>query len=317
MRVLQNTRTRPVIGVDFGPDGRTLVAGGGGGFDVWDLSAGLVMSVAAAADGSRVVLDPLGRWLYFFGGTGGCSLYGLSSWKVRGFPSPEHRVLSVAAAPDGSRVVLSRGKAGRDRLECWAIAADGGLSLAWTVSSTVMDTSFHGLAFHPQAGTVAAVERRWRSTQGESRVDHPHTAPAVTTHIALRSAVSGEQRAEFGATPSAVALQTMFVPDGERLIVWSEQQITVWDTATGTQVHQASDPEIADVHGLAVHPSGQFFLTAGGDGQARFWDAQTLQQTRAFRWRIGKLHSVAFSRDGMLAAAGGDKGQVVVWDVEE
>src|SRR5262249_22650178 len=38
MRVLQNRRrTRPVVGVAFGPDGRTLVAGGSGGFDIWDL----------------------------------------------------------------------------------------------------------------------------------------------------------------------------------------------------------------------------------------------------------------------------------------
>jgi hypothetical protein len=38
--------------------------------------------------------------------------------------------------------------------------------------------------------------------------------------------------------------------------------------------------------------------------------------TQAFNWEIGRLRSVAFSPDGMLAAAGGDRGKIVVWDVD-
>jgi hypothetical protein len=36
----------------------------------------------------------------------------------------------------------------------------------------------------------------------------------------------------------------------------------------------------------------------------------------AFDWDMGRLRSVAFSPDGMLAAAGNDKGKIVVWDVD-
>jgi hypothetical protein len=37
---------------------------------------------------------------------------------------------------------------------------------------------------------------------------------------------------------------------------------------------------------------------------------------REIAWDIGRLRSVAFSPDGMLAAGAGDKGKIVVWDVD-
>jgi hypothetical protein len=37
---------------------------------------------------------------------------------------------------------------------------------------------------------------------------------------------------------------------------------------------------------------------------------------RAFNFDIGRLRSVAFSPDGMLAAVGGDRGKIVLWDVD-
>jgi WD40 repeat protein len=48
----------------------------------------------------------------------------------------------------------------------------------------------------------------------------------------------------------------------------------------------------------------------------KLYDTTSWKVAQAFNWDIGRLRSVAFSPDGMLAAAGGEKGKIVVWDVD-
>jgi WD40 repeat protein len=68
--------------------------------------------------------------------------------------------------------------------------------------------------------------------------------------------------------------------------------------------------------GLAFHPSGRFLAATSNDATVKLYDTQTWALAHAFDWKIGRLRSVAFSPDGTLAAAGGDKGKVVVWDFD-
>jgi WD40 repeat protein len=68
--------------------------------------------------------------------------------------------------------------------------------------------------------------------------------------------------------------------------------------------------------GLAFHPSGRYLAATSNDATVKLYDTSTWQVAQAYNWDIGRLRSVAFSPDGMLAAAGGDKGKIVVWDVD-
>jgi WD40 repeat protein len=71
-----------------------------------------------------------------------------------------------------------------------------------------------------------------------------------------------------------------------------------------------------EITGLAFHPSGRYLAATSNDNTVKLYDTSSWQMAHAFNWNIGRLRSIAFSSDGMLAAAGGDKGKIVVWDVD-
>lgn len=74
-------------------------------------------------------------------------------------------------------------------------------------------------------------------------------------------------------------------------------------------------PQKGIVTALAADLLGRFLLSASG-AKVTVWDPVTWKPLRAFDWTIGRVTCLAVSADGTLAAAGGDKGKAVVWDVE-
>jgi WD40 repeat protein len=67
---------------------------------------------------------------------------------------------------------------------------------------------------------------------------------------------------------------------------------------------------------VAFHPSNRFLAATSNDATVKFYDTQTWELAKTYTWDIGRMRSIAFSPDGTLAAAGSDKGKVVVWDVD-
>jgi WD40 repeat protein len=48
----------------------------------------------------------------------------------------------------------------------------------------------------------------------------------------------------------------------------------------------------------------------------KIYDTTTWKVNHTFAWKIGRMRCVCFSPDSLHIAAGSDKGQVVVWDVD-
>ena len=71
----------------------------------------------------------------------------------------------------------------------------------------------------------------------------------------------------------------------------------------------------AHLRDVAAHPSGRLVAVVRGEAVG-FFRPDTWAVADELRPGIGKLTAVAFSPDGLLGAAAGDKGRVAVWDVD-
>ncbi|MCI0742789.1 MAG: WD40 repeat domain-containing protein [Gemmataceae bacterium] len=324
MRYLRNTMARPVGGVSFGPKDLTLVAGGSGGFDIWDLANSTHTFVPSHAVKNLYgcVYDPLGRWVYVSDYRGGFRLLpvlGHEALPAPGSPHERH-VISFGLTPDGKQLVMSRGGGRSNRLECWNVLEGprkGGETFVpvWSIrDGKPIDPNepylhnqatwfTNGVAIGRDGKSVAAAESRAGGV-------------GIEPFVVLRHGTSGKVIADIGKSATSFDTRLAMAPDGQTMYAWDNRLLERWDVKAGRRTHNVPAPGRGHFQGLAVHPTGRVVITVSSDGQARYWDPPSLSLIRAIKCAAGKLHSLALDRDGTMAAAGGDKGQVVLWDVE-
>lgn len=64
-----------------------------------------------------------------------------------------------------------------------------------------------------------------------------------------------------------------------------------------------------------MHPTEPKLLTASSDGTARLW-AIPDSELACWDWKTGPLTTAAFAPDGLTAAVGSTRGEVVLWDLD-
>jgi WD40 repeat protein len=103
-------------------------------------------------------------------------------------------------------------------------------------------------------------------------------------------------------------------PGGRWLVGLHRNEAEVFDSASGEMVAEFR-LDTVDFQAAAFTPDGRFLITVSNERLAKLWDTSTWQAREALDWRVGKVKSVAVSPDGMRAAAGSERGRVVVWDL--
>jgi WD40 repeat protein len=306
MIVLQGARER-VEFLLFSPDGGMLVAPCPTGVQVWnDLSAG---GCPAALLGyphvGKARFTPDGRKLLLDGFPARVVLHDLPTGAATEIPLElRGGGGSCDLSPDGRFIVVGQTHTGMQppgRLFCRPVSDPS--SLVWSVHSPRW--VYGPPLFLASGEQFVVLEFLSQRSPGTS----------VSIHV-IRDARTGAVVAEV-----PVQVDQFSGPVLSPYRRWIARRRGAWVAVyrtddLGAEPVKFRNDNRKEFTGLAFHPSGRYLAATSNDATVKLYDTATWKVAQCFDWDIGRLRSVAFSPDGMLAAAGGDKGKTVVWDVD-
>ena len=306
MRVL-TAADGEVLGLGFSPAGDALAATvDARGVFLWNLAAGSATpvrldTVASPYRNRHLFFAPDGRsvaWL----GTDGRKVYDRDSRRtvLTRLDTPG-RPLRMTQTPDGQRLVTQHNFPD-PQVVGWR-PEEGHWVRWWSVSTK--DMPVHDLAVSPDGGRMALLVREPRGTRLS---DFP-------IRLELRSAATGRTE-RTGPYPYTCESPLTFSPDGGQLVAVRDMTLLVWPVPELGEPRVVRNDTRKHFTAAAYHPSGRYLFATSNDATVHVFDTASWARAGRFTWNVGRLRSVAVSPDGSLAAAGGDTGEVVVWDVD-
>jgi WD40 repeat protein len=103
-----------------------------------------------------------------------------------------------------------------------------------------------------------------------------------------------------------------FLPNSHELVIVDRNHLFLWDCQS-PEAEQVPDVD-EGITDLAFAPDGELWALGYTDGTVRLRTRE--REVARFDWGIGRVASVAFAPDGLTCAAGGENGQIVLWDVD-
>lgn len=277
----------------FSSDGRRLAAASRtGGVFVWDLATRKLTHTRTAHLFLWIVWAP-GRNLLAMGNMAHCSLWDLDRNEVRTL--------------QGSQGI--------------------GTNLAYHINPRLLTVAYAV----PWRGNPDLELRTWHLPTRELVNHHVRNAVRPVHAVAIPCEESGSlavshdahvtlfedaRRSVFTRLPGKRPIHALqFCPGGQTLALLSTLAVDFFDVPTrGVRATlRANGRQINDI---AFSPDSRTLVGAIHDGSVRLWDVATGREKAVFHWDDRAARVVAFSPDGMTAAVGGDRPQIVVWDLD-
>lgn len=300
MRVLPGpTKSNQVLA--WSPDGRFVVAGGtGDGMTVWPadgLTPGRRVLLAGHGGEGMRFCPRTGR-LYVAFRSGGVWTFDPNTGHERQCFPYDYRIQYAwpAISDDGRTLTLRRFTGPAYELVGHAVADDGALTERWA---------------RPFGGEGS----RFVFRAGTDQLFMPRGNWTYQFAFEWFVASTGTGVGQIGLPPNTRVAYWELSPDGDR-VAWLADHVLC--------VQRLNEPAARVLptagelrRGLAWAPDGRT-LAYGTKSVVRLIDADTLTERRAFDWGTGNVRAIAFSPDGLRAAASaeGGKGWVTVFDLE-
>jgi WD40 repeat protein len=133
----------------------------------------------------------------------------------------------------------------------------------------------------------------------------------------LRFATTGEVLHQFPLLSSAWGIA--YSPDSTLLAtgsLWSpgDENVTIWDVATGEAVRVIDNKEGADE--LLFSNDGSLLITGGVDGFVRIWEVETGQLLKEIEADNSVIYGASLSPDGTILATAAAGSDVRLWDLQ-
>ncbi len=302
MRLLSGHR-RMVNSVSFSPDGRMLLSTGGYATEearLFDLTTGKAKWAFYEQVETRfwgAALTPEGTRLLTSTYPGGCRFVDLDSLAETPLPLQEGAPRPIGNpifSPDGTQMIA--------RADLW----ETGPRLHWWAYPT----------WEPLPTWTVAMQWAFRYCPPLFSPDSRTLADVAGREVILYDVATGGERRRLPVAVKDGKAAMAFSPDSRLLAVASGLALVVWDVTTGAEV-VAFRQKRKYFLGAAFTHDGRYLGTVSNEETVKLWDTSGWRLAREYAWQIGGLKSLAFSPDGMLAAAGGDKKKIVVWDLDD
>ncbi len=331
--------TQSVDSVDFSPDGKRIVSGGGlfhsqdpGEVKIWDAESGKellnlegelaqIWSVDFSPDGKRVVGSGGDSSVQVWDANDGKELLTLS-----GHTGP---VWSVGYSPDNTRIVSG----GQDQtVRVWDAVTGLELFKIQAHPEVVRSVSFSPDGKRIVSGSDARTVKVWDAVTGQQTLEiegHQRGVVSVSFSADSRQIVSGGQDHTLSVWDAATAQEKLtmtghtgavwgvrFSPNGKRIAsVSKDKTVKLWDAETGKEIITFIGHTNL-IHGLSFSPDGQRIASGSRDNTVIVWDAEAVQDTLTLVGHEGSVQSVSFSADGKRIVSGSSDKTVKAWDAE-